>query len=82
MEVSDIQEWEFAMSAQTLTLEAIKDISLEDLLARVLRERQTLTIRVSNDQEIVIAPQQKLKPLPVLDGYVPQGWKDAIYDIG
>lgn len=70
------------MSAQTLTLEAIKSISLEDLFARVLQERQTLTIRVSDEQAIVIAPQEKLKPLPVLDGYIPQGWKGAIYDIG
>lgn len=70
------------MSAQTLTLEAIKSISLEDLFSRVLQGRQTLTIRVTNDQAVVIAPQEKLKPLPVLDGYIPQGWKDAIYDIG
>jgi len=70
------------MSAQTLTLEAIKGISLEDLFARVLQERQILTIRVSDEQAIVIAPQEKLKPLPVLDGYIPQGWKDAIYDNG
>lgn len=69
------------MTTQTLTFEAIKGISLEDLFARVLRERQILTIQVSNDQEIVIAPQEKLKPLPVLDGYIPQGWKDAIYDL-
>jgi len=70
------------MSAQTLTLEAIKGISLEDLFARVLQERQILTIRVSDEQAIVIAPQEKLKPLPVLDGHIPQGWKDAIYDNG
>ncbi len=70
------------MAAQTLTLEALKGISLEDFFARILRERQVLTIWVSNDQEIVIAPREKLKPLPVLDGYIPQGWKDAIYDIG
>ena len=70
------------MSTQILTLEALKDISLEDFFAQVLRERQVLTIRVSNDQEIVISPQQKLEPLPVLDGYIPQGWEDAIYDVG
>ena len=70
------------MATQTLTLEAIKSISLEELFARVLQERQALTIQISNDPAIVIAPQENLKPLPVLDGYIPQGWKDAIYDIG
>lgn len=70
------------MPTRTLSLEAIKGFSLEELFAWVLQERQTLTIRVSNDQAITIAPQEELKPLPVLDGYIPHGWKDAIYDVG
>jgi len=69
------------MPSQTLKLEAIKDIAVGEIIWQVLRERQTLTIWVSSDQEVVIEPKQKLKPLPVLDGYVPQGWQDAIYDI-
>ncbi len=67
------------VSSQTLKLDAIKGVSLEEIIARVLKEDQTLTIWVSSEQEVVIEPRQKLKPLPVLDGYVPQGWKDAIY---
>jgi len=70
------------MSTQTLTLEALKGISLEDLFARVLQERRPLTIRVSNEQAIIIAPQEKLKSLSVLDGYIPQGWKEVVYEIG
>ncbi len=70
------------MTTQILTLEAIKNVSLEDLMARVLREQQPLTIQVSNEQEIIITPRKKLKPLPVLEGYIPEGWKDAIYDLG
>jgi len=66
------------MPTQTLMLEAIKGLSLEDLFAWVLQEHQTLTIRLSNDQAIIIAPLEELKPLPVLDGYIPHGWKDAI----
>ena len=69
------------MSSQIVTLEAIKGIPLEDLIARVLRERGPLTIWVSEDQQVVISLRQKPKPLPVLDGYVPQGWKDAIYGV-
>ena len=25
-------------------------------------------------------PLPRLKPLPVLEGFVPEGWKDAIYE--
>ena len=32
-------------------------------------------------QVVVIPPESQLLPLPVLEGYVPQGWKDAIYEI-
>lgn len=70
------------MTTRILTLESLKNVSLEDLMARVLREQQTLTIQVSNEQEIVITPQKKLKPLPVLEGYIPEGWREAIYDLG
>lgn len=67
------------MSFQTLELDAIKGVSLEEIIAQVLRENRALTIWVSGEQEVVIEPRPKLKPLPVLDGYIPQGWKDAIY---
>lgn len=76
------QEGGFVMTTRILTLESLKNVSLEDLMARVLREQQTLTIQVSNEQEIVITPQKKLKPLPVLEGYIPEGWREAIYDLG
>jgi hypothetical protein len=67
------------MSSRKLKLEAIKDISLEEVILRVLRENQGLTIQVSEEQEVVIQPQQKLRPLPVLDGRIPEGWEDAVY---
>ncbi len=69
------------MSQQEVKLEAVKDISLEEIILRVLKENKVLTIWVSEEQEVIIEPQQKLRPLPVLDGYVPQGWKDAVYDL-
>jgi hypothetical protein len=68
------------MPSQTLKLEAIKDMPMEEVIARVLQDRRPLTVWVSNEQEVVIEPRQKLVPLPVLDGYIPQGWKDAVYD--
>ncbi len=69
------------MPSEMLKLEAIKDVSLEEIVLRVLRENRILIIHVSEEDVVVIEPQQKLRPLPVLNGYVPEGWKDAVYDI-
>ena len=30
--------------------------------------------------EVVIRPKPQLEPLPVLEGSIPEGWKDVIYD--
>ncbi len=32
-------------------------------------------------QQAAVSSKLQLLPLPVLKGYVPQGWKDAIYEI-
>lgn len=31
-----------------------------------------------SQQVAVVPPESQFLPLPVLEGYVPQGWKDAI----
>ena len=82
------------MSSQILTFEDLKQVSLEEIIQQVVVQRKTLTIRVSADEEITIQlkarkalndpeaisrSEARLTPLPVLKGYVPEGWKDAIY---
>jgi len=69
------------MLSHTLNLDTLKGVSLEELIFRVLNDQQRLTILVSDEQEVIIEPKQKLKPLPILDGTIPAGWKDAIYDV-
>lgn len=32
-------------------------------------------------QQASVSSEPQLLPLPVLEGYLPQGWKDAIYEI-
>ncbi len=66
-------------AVQTLTLGAIKHVPLEEIIRRVLDEQISLIIQVSDDQEVTIQPKPRLRPLRVLPGYVPEGWKDAIY---
>ncbi len=64
---------------RTLTLEELKQQPLEDLLYEIIRQGAIIVVRLPEGGEVVMGPKQPLEPLPVLDGYVPEGWKDAIY---
>jgi len=68
------------MTIRTVTLEDLKKRPLEDILQEVLDREEILTVRLPGGQEVKIQPSGKLKPLPVLKGKVPEGWKDAIYE--
>lgn len=68
------------MTLHTATLEELQEHSLEQVLESVLEEDEILTVRMPSGQEVVIRPKPALEPLPVLEGFVPAGWKDAIYD--
>ena len=65
---------------QVLTIENIQSFSVEDFL-KLLKERTTVSVHLS-DQEILVLEvrQEELKPLPILEGHVPSGWKQAIYE--
>jgi len=63
-----------------LTLAELKQHALEDILNSVWFNRQSITVQLTPSAEIVIQPKPQLKPLPVLKGHVPTGWKEEIYD--
>jgi hypothetical protein len=67
------------MMEQTLTLDDLRERTLEEVLREVLARREVLTIRLPEGEAVAIQPVPRLKPLPVLQGSVPEGWKDAIY---
>jgi len=67
------------MTTQTLVLDDIKERSLEEVLWDVARRYTRLVVRMPDGEEVTIEPRPRLKPLPVLEGYVPRGWKDAVY---
>jgi hypothetical protein len=71
-----------SMTEQTVTLEALTGQSLAELLQQVADQRVTVTVLLPDGKEVVIAPKPRLKPLPVLAGRVPAGWKDALYGRG
>ena len=67
------------MSNRILTLDDLNEHTLEDVLREVAEQRQTVTVRLSEGESVIIKPAPRLRPLPVLEGFVPEGWKDAIY---
>ncbi|MDH3604325.1 MAG: hypothetical protein OEU26_32365 [Candidatus Tectomicrobia bacterium] len=67
------------MAAKTIALEALKTQSLEDFLQQVADQLVPVTVLLPDGKEVVIEPKPRLRPLPVLEGRVPEGWKDALY---
>lgn len=63
---------------RVLTIENIQSFSVEDFL-KLLKERTTLAVKLSEQEIIVVQVRQELKPLPILEANVPSGWKKAIY---
>lgn len=66
------------MADKTLNLNDVKDRPLDDLLNEVVRANESITVILEGGQAVEIRPMG-LKPLPVLEGSVPAGWKDGIY---
>ena len=52
---------------------------LEELLREVARSREPLTVVLEEGESVTIEPASQLKPLPVLEGRVPECWKEAYY---
>ena len=70
------------MANQVLMLDELRQRSFEEVLLDVAEQGLALIVRLPGGEEVVIEPKPRLKPLPVLEGYVPEGWKDAIYEPG
>ncbi len=68
------------MTFKTLKLNEIEKTELSELLQRVSEDQVALTVQLPGGEEVIIQPKPQLKPLPVLEGYVPEGWKEAIYE--
>ena len=67
------------MTTQALKLEEIEIKKLKDIFQAVLAKKQVLTVQLASGDEVIIQPKPSLKPLPILEGYVPEDWKEAIY---
>ncbi len=67
------------MTSKTLKLKELETRKLKEILQVVLSTQMALTVQFPGGEEVIIQPKPTLKPLPVLEGYVPRGWKEAIY---
>ena len=63
---------------QTLSLDELKNISLEELLQKIAERSARVLILLPDGKEMVIEVREPLQPLPELEGRVPEGWKEAI----
>jgi hypothetical protein len=61
------------------TLEELKGRTIEELLHEVVHSREPITIGLEEGKSVTMELAPQLKPLLVLEGCVPEGWKDAIY---
>ncbi len=67
------------MAERILTLEEVRGRTVDELLHQVASEREAVTVVFGYGERVVIQPAPSLKPLPELEGFVPGGWKDAVY---
>jgi len=68
------------MTTRRLALDELKGRTVEDVLREVVAHQEVLTVELPEGDGISIRPVPRLKPLPELEGFVPEGWKDAIYE--
>jgi hypothetical protein len=75
----DLRRRSKEMTERILTLEEVGERTVGDLLHEVASERAAMTVVLGDGEMVVIQPAPALKPLPELEGFVPEGWKDAVY---
>lgn len=68
------------LKQETIKLEELENKSLDEILHLVLNDQRILIVVLPDGAEIVIQPKPNLKPSTTLEGFVPKGWKQAIYD--
>jgi hypothetical protein len=68
------------MTERQVDLNDLKGRAVDDVLREVVAQQEVLTVRLPEGDGIAIQPLPRLKPLPLLKGSVPEGWKDALYE--
>jgi hypothetical protein len=66
-------------SSPVISLDKLTNLSLEEFLETVLKQGTALTIQLPTGETVTVEPRRKLSALPILNGAISDGWKDAIY---
>lgn len=64
---------------QSIAVESLRNISVEEFL-NLLRQKSAIAVQFPNGESLIVQAKVELAPLPILDGYVPEGWKEGIYE--
>jgi hypothetical protein len=73
-----LQKEELTMPDRKINLNELKGRTLDEVLREIVQTHEQVTIILEDGQAVEIRPME-LKPLPELEGSVPDGWKDGIY---
>jgi hypothetical protein len=75
-------EMEAPMAIEEKRIKSIDELegrSADEFLREVARDNKRVTVMLSGGDAVIVQPAQALRPLPELEGSLPDGWKDAIY---
>ena len=64
---------------RTVVLDELKECTLEELQREVVRRQEALTVCLQDGETVAVQLSRRLKPLPELEGFIPEGWKQTIY---
>ena len=67
------------MTERIVTLDEVRERTVDKLLHEVASEREAVTVVLGDSEGVVIQLAPSLKRLSELEGFVPEGWKDAVY---
>jgi hypothetical protein len=67
--------------SKVMSIEEAIAFPLEDLLREVNATQEAVRVILDESNQVEITPAKpRLKPLTQYPGYIPDGWKDAIYE--
>ncbi len=67
------------MPHRSIILTEEQDTDIAEIVRRVAREQKAVRVVLNAGETVLILPSSDLRPLPELEGAVPEGWKDAVY---
>ena len=67
------------MTEQQVPVNELKGKEWEEVLGDIADQQSRLTVVLPDGRALTIESRPCLKPLPELEGRIPEGWKDAVY---